>query len=92
MSVTGVVNILAPLLSICLITCYAVSSMIRSHERYEKIMERYANERTCHLNFPIVDWETGETDYVCSECGFSADPQDWAERYTYCPSCGAKVI
>lgn len=49
-------------------------------------------ERTCHLDMPVIDWETGETDYRCSACGFSADPQDWAETYDYCPNCGAKVV
>lgn len=49
-------------------------------------------ERTCHIDMPVIDWETGETDYVCSACGFSADPQDWAETYDYCPRCGARVV
>ena len=48
-------------------------------------------ERTCRIDMPVIDWETGETDYRCSACGFSADPQNWAEMYDYCPSCGAKV-
>lgn len=52
----------------------------------------YVPERTCRINMPVVDWETGETDYRCSACGFSADPQDWAETYDYCPRCGAKVV
>ena len=49
-------------------------------------------ERTCHIEMPVIDWETGETDYVCSACGFSADPQDWAETYDYCPRCGSRVV
>lgn len=49
-------------------------------------------ERTCHIDMPVIDWETGETDYVCSVCGFSADPQDWAETYDYCPRCGSRVV
>ena len=49
-------------------------------------------ERTCRIDMPVIDWETGETDYRCSACGFSADPQDWAETYDYCPRCGAKVV
>ena len=49
-------------------------------------------ERTCHIDMPVIDWETGETDYRCSVCGFSADPQDWAETYDYCPRCGARVV
>lgn len=49
-------------------------------------------ERTCHIDMPVIDWETGETDYRCSACGFSADPQDWAETYDYCPHCGCKVV
>lgn len=49
-------------------------------------------ERTCGIDMPVIDWETGETDYRCSSCGFSADPQDWAETYVYCPHCGAKVV
>lgn len=49
-------------------------------------------ERTCRIDMPVIDWETGETDYRCSSCGFSADPQDWAETYVYCPNCGARVV
>lgn len=49
-------------------------------------------ERTCGIDMPVIDCETGETDYRCSSCGFSADPQDWAETYVYCPRCGAKVV
>lgn len=49
-------------------------------------------ERTCHIDMPVIDWETGETDYRCSVCGFSADPQDWAETYDYCPHCGARLV
>ena len=49
-------------------------------------------ERTCRIDMPVIDWETGETDYRCSVCGFSADPQDWAETYDYCPHCGARVV
>lgn len=52
----------------------------------------YVPERTCRIDMPVIDWETGETDYRCSACGFSADPQDWAEIYDYCPHCGARVI
>lgn len=51
-----------------------------------------SKERTCRINMPVIDWETGEADYKCSSCGFSADPQDWAEEYVYCPHCGARVI
>ena len=49
-------------------------------------------ERTCRIDMPVIDWETGEIDCRCSACGFSADPQDWAETYDYCPRCGAKVV
>ena len=49
-------------------------------------------ERTCKIDMPVIDCETGETDYKCSACGFSADPQDWAETYVYCPNCGARVV
>lgn len=49
-------------------------------------------ERIARIDMPVIDWETGETDYVCSACGFSANPQDWAETYAYCPRCGAKVV
>ena len=52
----------------------------------------YVPERTCHIDMPVIDWETGETDYKCSACGFSADPQDWAETYDHCPKCGARVV
>lgn len=48
-------------------------------------------ERTCKIDMPVIDWDTGETDCKCSACGFSADPQEWAEKYVYCPGCGAKV-
>lgn len=44
----------------------------------------------CHIDMPVIDWETGETDYRCSACGFSADPQDWAETYDYCPHCARR--
>lgn len=49
-------------------------------------------ERTCRIDMPVIDWETGETDCRCSSCGFSADPQYWAETYVYCPNCGAKLV
>lgn len=49
-------------------------------------------ERTCRIDMPVIDWETGETDYRCSFCGFSADPQDWAETYACCPRCGSRVV
>lgn len=65
---------------------------VDGHIFYDRKKVVYTPGRTCHIDFPIIDWETGETDYKCSECGFSADPQDWAEVYRYCPNCGAKVI
>ena len=49
-------------------------------------------ESTCHIDTPIIDWGTGETDFKCSSCGFSADPQYWAETYDHCPRCGARVV
>ena len=49
-------------------------------------------ERTCRIAERIVDWDTGEADCQCTECGFSADPGDWVERYRYCPGCGARVM
>lgn len=60
-------------------------------DRLKEAWNRRA-ERTCHIDMPVIDWETGETDYVCSVCGFSADPQDWAETYDYCPRCGSRVV
>lgn len=38
-------------------------------------------ERTCH---PVIEDETG----VCSNCGEDIDGYGWS----YCPSCGAKVV
>ena len=38
-------------------------------------------ERTCHL---VIEDETG----VCSNCGEDIDGYGWS----YCPSCGAKVV
>lgn len=72
--------------------CGAMSGTVQA--TYEKADENWNRraERTCHIDMPVIDWETGETDYRCSACGFSADPQDWAETYDYCPRCGAKVV
>lgn len=63
-----------------------------SDERHWCGIHDIETERTCRIDMPVIDWETGETDYRCSSCGFSADPQDWAETYVYCPNCGAKVV
>lgn len=63
-----------------------------SDERHRCSIYDIETERTCRIDIPVIDWETGETDYRCSSCGFSADPQDWAESYVYCPNCGAKVV
>lgn len=62
-----------------------------SDERHWCSIHDIETERTCRIDMPVIDWETGETDYRCSSCGFSADPQYWAETYVYCPNCGAKV-
>lgn len=60
--------------------------------RTKWLAEHEYRERTCKIDMPVIDCETGETDYRCSSCGFSADPQDWAETYVYCPNCGARVV
>lgn len=62
-----------------------------SDERHWCGIHDIETERTCRIDMPVIDWETGETDCRCSSCGFSADPQYWAETYVYCPNCGAKV-
>lgn len=52
-------------------------------------------ERTCRRLREFVvyrDGSTGEYRVACSACGFSADPQEWAETYNFCPRCGAKVV
>lgn len=54
-------------------------------------MQPTIHERTCHVDTPIIDWETGETDFACSECGDSEDPADWP-RFRFCPHCGARVV
>jgi hypothetical protein len=41
-------------------------------------------ENTCHIDTPIIDWETGERDYVCSACGHSEDPSEW-DRFNIVP-------
>lgn len=67
----------------------------RQHKLMAGYMERIGTadqERTCHIDTPIIDWETGETDFICSTCGYNADPQDWAEEFKFCPNCGARVV
>ena len=66
-----------------------------SGEYFAGYMERISaadQERACHIDTPIIDWETGETDFICSTCGYNADPQDWAEEFKFCPNCGARVV
>lgn len=80
----------------CAVVCQACHSgtptmRLEDGERAVELWNRRA-ERTCHIGMPVIDWETGETDYRCSACGFSADPQDWAETYDCCPRCGSRVV
>ena len=71
--------------------CAAKTRLYHENENGARASWNKRADRTCHIDMPVVDWETGETDCRCSACGFSADPQDWAEMYDYCPNCGARV-
>lgn len=72
--------------------CAARTRLYHENESGARLAWSRRTERTCRIDMPVIDWETGETDCRCSACGFSADPQDWAETYNYCPNCGAKVV
>ena len=59
---------------------------------YEVVEVALVAEDTCHIQMPIIDWETGDRDCVCSACGASIDPQDLAEADGHCPNRWARVI